>query len=120
MIPKIKLAGIYLIVHKESGMFYLGKSVDIFSRWSSHYTSLRFNKHSSKKFQQLWNKTKIEDWEWKIINYQSITEFKKNNPELKNKLVDKSFSKHLLQVEKMEMKNYSINLSLNSDNKHFS
>lgn len=119
MIPKIKLAGIYLICHRDTGMFYLGKSVDIFSRWSTHYYDLRLNRHSSNKFQLLWNQSIPEDWDWSVIKYQSIAEYRKENPMVLPKQVNKLFSSYLLKVEKQQMKQYSINLCLNSDNKHF-
>jgi len=117
-ILKIKLAGIYKITH-SSGYYYIGKSVDIFSRWQSHYTSLKLKKHSSPSFLKLWNNSKIEDWTFEIIFYISKNDFK-NNTSLKGKPLDKAFDKYLLAMEKTFMKKYSVNFALNKMNKSFS
>jgi predicted GIY-YIG superfamily endonuclease len=115
---KIKCAGIYLITYKPTGHFYLGCSVSIFDRYSSHYTDIKMKKHSSTKFMDLFNSTKPEDWKWEIIDYISKSDFKREFG-LKGKELDNQFRKHLLKREKYQMGLYSINLSLNKNNKNF-
>lgn len=114
---KIKLASIYLISH-SSGYYYLGMSTDTFSRWSNHYNDLCMNKHSSVLFNKLWNETKPEEWNWQVLEYVSLTKFKSTHI-LKGKLLTTGFRRHLLSREKYYMNNFSINLALNKDNKHF-
>ena len=111
------MAGIYSINH-SSGYYYIGMSVDIFSRWSSHYTSIKTNKHSSPEFQSLWLKTKPSEWSFSILEYISITDYK-NLSQMKGKSLETGFRKLLLTKEKEWMKKYSINFSLNKDKKHF-
>ena len=112
------MAGIYKIEH-ISGYYYIGMSVDIFSRWSSHYTSIKMLTHSSTSFMDLWNSTKIVDWNFSIIEQVSLTKHKRDTS-LKGKSLENSFRKLLLDKEKEQMKLYSINFSLNKSNKHFS
>ena len=117
---KIKMAGIYKIENIETGYYYIGYSIDIFgSRWSSHYTLIKTGKHSSPKFQEMWLKTKPEDWRFSVLKYVSITEYKKIH-QLKGKSLETSFRRHLLQCEKEIMQTYSKNFALNKDDKHFS
>lgn len=115
---KIKMAGIYKIEH-ISGYYYIGMSVDIFSRWSSHYTSIKMKTHSSTAFMELWNSTNPPEWSFSILENISITKHKEETG-LKGKSFENSFRKLLLNKEKEYMKLYSINFSLNKSNKHFS
>jgi len=48
--------GIYKILNKENGMFYLGRSKNIKKRWSRHKYELSNNRHHSKHLQRAWNK----------------------------------------------------------------
>jgi len=118
-IYRIKMAGIYSITHTETGMIYIGMSVDIFSRWQSHYTQMRTGKHSSVKLTKLWSETKPCEWTFSILEYVSISEYKlllkTSGKELTN-----GFRTLLLKKEKEWMKKYSINMALNKDNKRFS
>ena len=112
------MAGIYKIEH-VSGYYYIGMSVDIFSRWSSHYTSIKMKSHSSTALMELWNSTNDTDWSFTILEHISLTDYKKET-NLKGKSLENSFRKLLLDKEKEHMKLYSINFSLNKSNKHFS
>ena len=118
------MAGIYKIENIKTGYYYIGLSVDIFSRWSSHYTSIKTNKHSSTAFMQHWNETEPSQWIFSILEYVSLTEWKialKNEGnQLKGKALKDSFRKHLIKKEREWMKKYSINLALNKDSKYFS
>ena len=116
---RIKIAGIYKIEHK-TGFYYIGKSSDIFARWSSHYSSMKSRTHSSPSLMNLWNSTEPPEWTFVILEYHSIVGFKTSNPELKGAELKKQFNRYQLAREKVVMKEYSINYSLNKDNKHFS
>ena len=115
---KRKLAGIYIIEH-TSGHFYIGKSVSIYDRWSSHYTQLKQGIHHSKDFQDLWIKSDITEWSFRIL-YQLSKTYVKGYSKLKGKELDKLFNKLLLTKEKEYMKMYSINFCLNGHKNNFS
>ncbi len=115
---KIKLGGIYGIFHKETGQYYIGSSVDIFSRWQNHYTLLITGKHHSPELQELFNQSTINDFEFIVLKYISRTELR--NKGLKGKLLEDSYRKLLLLEERNVMKVWSINLCLNKNKKYFS
>lgn len=114
---KIKAAGIYIIEIDE--YYYIGCSVDIFSRWQSHYSELKMNKHHSPKLQSSYNDWGISKMSFRVLEYISITEYKKSS-NLKGEEAKKGFKRHLLHREKEWMEKYSINFALNRDNKNFS
>jgi len=115
---RIKLAGIYKIEH-ISGYYYIGMSVDIFSRWSSHYNDIIIGKHSSIELKELWLKTEPSDWLFSILEYVSISEYKKVS-QMKGKALQNGFRTLLLSKEKEWMKRYSKNYSLNKNKRYFS
>jgi group I intron endonuclease len=51
-----KISGIYKIVNKVNGKYYVGSSKCIKHRWRNHKYQLRKNIHKSKKLQSSWNK----------------------------------------------------------------
>lgn len=118
MFGQIKMAGIYKIEH-ISGYYYIGLSKDIFNRWQSHYTNIKLKKHSSLDFQNLWLNTKPFEWSFSILEYTSITEYKKQS-QMKGKSLETTFRKLLIQKEKEWMSKHSINFALNANKKHFS
>jgi hypothetical protein len=109
---KIKLAGIYKIQIGE--YYYIGMSVDIFSRWSSHWTDYKMGKHTSIK-----TATPVEEWQFSILERVSITDFKKETG-LKGKKLEDVFRTFLLKKEKDWMKKFSRNFAMNANNRSFS
>ena len=116
---QIKCTGIYMITHKPTEQYYIGKSVDIFTRWSQHYTDLKMRKHTSTKLQELFILRPVTEFKFEILSYYSLTDFKALNEGKSIKLINSLFNKYLLQEEKRYMKMYSVNLSLNKQNKSF-
>jgi len=115
---KVKCAGIYKISIGE--YYYIGKSVDVFSRWSSHYTLLKLNSHHSPELQCKFNdELGVISLTFSVLEYVSITEYKKEN-QMKGKELKKSFNRYLLSKEKEWMNLHSINFALNKDKKYFS
>lgn len=106
-----------MILHK-SGYYYIGQSVDIFNRWSSHYTDLVMNKHHSPQLQKLFNESLPQSFEFHILKYISKTDIK-NKSGYKGAELEKEYKRILLIEEKNYMRNYSINFSLNKDKKNF-
>jgi hypothetical protein len=94
--------------------YYIGMSVDIFSRWGSHWTDYRMGKHSSIK-----TSTPVEEWQFSILEKVSLTEFKKESG-LKGKKLEDGFRSLLLKKEKEWMKKFSKNFALNANNRSFS
>lgn len=115
---KIRLSGIYLIKNIEEDLFYIGLSTDIFSRWSTHYTHLKINKHSSSEFQSLFNRSNLTDWTFSILEVSSETEFRKKSG-LKGMALKKAFRDYLVSRERFWMSQYEKSKSLNADNKFF-
>jgi hypothetical protein len=118
MRPIIKLSGIYKITH-SNGSYYIGKSVDIFSRWQSHYTDIKSNKHSSPMFTFHWLYSNPKDWKFEILEAVSFDDYKKSH-HLPGDFLKKSFSNYLTDLEKKHMALYSKNWALNQDKRHFS
>lgn len=118
MYKQIPIAGIYKIEH-ISGYYYIGCSKNCIERWGSHYSNIKLKKHSSTEFESLWNDTEPSEWSFSILEYVSITEYKKVS-QLKGKPLEISFRRHLLKLEKEMMSKYSITYSLNKNKKYFS
>lgn len=115
---RIKLSGIYIIKHGPSGRFYIGMSRDIFSRWASHYNSMKMLSHSSTAFMDLWHSSSVTDWSFEVIEGYSFTKYKKDNM-LRGQAAVSSFRTFLLGREKAVMGMYPKSFSLNKENKHF-
>ena len=63
-----KISGIYKIVNKINGKYYVGSSKNIIkSRWKKHKYFVKNNKHWNVKFQNAWNKYGEDNFEWIII-----------------------------------------------------
>ena len=92
MAYRIKLAGIYIIE-------IVGKSVDVFSRWQSHYTLLKQGNHHSKELQSMFSRVGVVGTTFRVLDYISITEFKKSH-QFKGKELKLQFSRHLDRAER--------------------
>ena len=112
------MAGIYSIVHIPTGRIYIGMSVDIFTRWQSHYSQMRMGTHTSTALTYLWSQTEPSEWSFSVLEYISISEYKRVS-QMTGKQLTNGFRTLLLKREKHHMKNHSINLSLNKNNKSF-
>lgn len=49
-------SGIYIILNKENGKFYIGSSLNLSHRLDTHKSDLRLSKHHSKHLQRAWDK----------------------------------------------------------------
>lgn len=67
--------GIYCIINKITGKWYIGSSVDIFKRWRTHKSFLNKNNHENEYLQYAWNKYGSEGFEFRILELV----FNKNN-----------------------------------------
>ena len=56
----ISTIGIYKIINKVNGKYYVGSSLNINKRWSVHKSALSKNKHHNDHLQNAWNKVDDE------------------------------------------------------------
>ena len=61
------ISGIYKIVNKVNGKYYVGSSKDIKNRWSSHKKELNGNYHHSYHLQRAWNMYGSDNFEFIVI-----------------------------------------------------
>src|SRR5271169_6187061 len=64
------VSGIYKIVNKISGKYYVGSSNDIngtYGRWYEHINNLRANRHDNDHLQKSWHKYGTNAFEFIIV-----------------------------------------------------
>ncbi len=66
-ITREKIIGIYKIINKVNGKYYVGSSNDIERRWYNHKIELQGNRHGNKYLQNAWNKYGELNFEFIII-----------------------------------------------------
>lgn len=98
---KRKVLGIYKIVNKVNGKYYVGSSNDIQLRWRKHKSDLNNQNHVNEHLQHSWNKYGSNNFEFSIVEELS-----------KEKLMEVE-QKHLDVVNKE--KNRCYNLSFIAD-----
>ncbi len=62
-------SGIYKIVNKSTGDFYIGSSCQLSTRKTTHFRNLRNGKNHCKILQRAFNKYREENFEFIIIEY---------------------------------------------------
>src|ERR1039458_9186435 len=72
-----KISGIYKIINKANGKYYIGSSLDILERWYRHKLHLNRENHHNEYLQKSWKKYGANNFEFSIIN-----EFLCNNKEI--------------------------------------
>lgn len=70
-------SGIYKIVNKIDGKYYIGSSQNITKRWYSHKTHLKHNKHWNSYLQNAYNKYGVDNFEYIIVEYVNVSELLK-------------------------------------------
>jgi group I intron endonuclease len=70
-------SGIYKIVNKIDGKYYVGSSQNIKYRWERHKSNLNKNKHWNKHLQNAYNKYGRDNFEYVVIEYVTISELLK-------------------------------------------
>ena len=63
----MKISGIYKIVNKVNGKYYIGSSNNIHQRWNQHKSSSNNNCHKNSHFQSSWNKYGKDNFEFIIV-----------------------------------------------------
>ena len=62
-----KISGIYKIVNKHNGKYYVGSSNHLYCRWSGHKSALNKQKHRNDYLQKAWNKHGENAFEFLIV-----------------------------------------------------
>jgi group I intron endonuclease len=62
-----KISGIYKIINKVNGKYYVGSSKNIHVRWRVHKSNLNNNKHPNSHLQNAWNKYGNTLFEFTIV-----------------------------------------------------
>ena len=70
--------GIYCIKNKINNKMYIGKSINIFTRWCNHIYHLDLNNHQNKHLQQSWNKYGKTNFDFLILEECDIDDLSKN------------------------------------------
>ena len=77
-IQDLSKTGIYAIVNKISGKFYIGSAAQLgkcpsdsgfYSRWYTHLTALEFKKHHCDHLQKSWNKYGADAFRFQILEF---------------------------------------------------
>ena len=84
----MKISGIYKIVNKINGKYYVGSSINVKRRWNEHKSELNKNVHINSYLQNSWNKYGKNNFDFIIIKEVSksdlIIEEQKYLDEIKN------------------------------------
>jgi group I intron endonuclease len=68
-------SGIYKILNKIDGKFYIGSAKNFKTRWRNHQWYLNNNQHSNMYLQRAWNKYRKENFIFEILEYvQNLNE----------------------------------------------
>lgn len=60
-------SGIYAIIHRESGRWYVGQSQNLDKRWSDHVWRLKNNRHGNPLLQRAWNKYGPDAFDFDVL-----------------------------------------------------
>jgi len=62
-------AGVYKIINKVNGRFYIGSAVNIKKRWRYHIQDLNKGKHGNGYLQRAWNKYGSDNFIFEVLEY---------------------------------------------------
>jgi group I intron endonuclease len=65
-------SGIYKIINENSGIFYIGSSINIKERFNQHLRQLNSNNHFNDKLQKAWNKYETSSFKFEVIEYIDV------------------------------------------------
>lgn len=61
--------GIYKIINKDNGKYYVGRTLNLDKRWYQHKKLLKKNNHFNKYLQSAWNKCGEDKFEFIVVEY---------------------------------------------------
>lgn len=69
-----KICGIYKIKNKVTQEFYIGKTIDLNSRWNSHISALEEGTHNNINLQFAWRKYGYSQFSFEILEICLVDE----------------------------------------------
>ena len=103
-----KISGIYKIVNRIDGKYYVGSSQDIGKRWKSHVNELKRNRHWNIHLQRSWNKYGNENFKFVICKECPVYRlFECEQEELNRITVETSYNINLSSFSPMRGKHHS-------------
>lgn len=91
----MKVSGIYKIINKTNGKYYVGSSVNIKRRWKHHKYHLRKNLHCNKHLQNAWNKHGESSFDFVVIEEvlaENIIQIEQTHLDLAKQEKDKCYN----------------------------
>ncbi len=70
------VSGVYVIVHVESGLAYIGSSCDIAQRWFKHRGTLRRGIHSNPRMQAAWSEYGEDAFRFVIVERVLVSDLR--------------------------------------------
>lgn len=86
------IGGVYKIVNKTNGHFYVGSSVNLNKRFWRHKNELRKDKHHCLFLQRAWNKYGEENFEFVVLKTCTELEAKKLEQDILNQNIDNTYN----------------------------
>ncbi len=69
-----RLASVYQIINRITLEHYIGSTRSyVGTRWNWHLTRLMVDAHPLREFQKSWNSSKVEDWDFRILETEIPT-----------------------------------------------
>lgn len=64
--PLVKVPGVYVITHDETGKVYIGSTKDLARRLSSHESVLKHNRHTNGSLQRAFNEDSVISFDYRV------------------------------------------------------
>lgn len=81
-------SGIYKIINKVNGKYYVGRSANLIRRWIDHKKSLNGGYHKNAHLQSAWNKYGADAFEFVVIEYIDESLLKEIEQKYINKFIE--------------------------------
>jgi len=99
-------AAIYKITNKQTGVFYIGCSTQIKTRWGKHRRELKQDKHRNRLLQEAYNEYGLDAFEFEIIKeYPADTPFE---------VLEKEETRLILENHSKGVPMYNLSIKINS------
>ena len=100
-----KVSGIYKIINKINGKYYVGSTKDFHRRWNDHKTELNKNRHNNNYLQKSYNKHGIYNFNFVIVEKVStkkLVEIEQKYLDIAKREKDKCYNLNFL-ADRVEM-----------------
>lgn len=98
-ITKRNVSGIYKIVNKTNGKYYVGRARNLKTRWVEHKTALKYKRHKNSHLQNAWDKYGKDNFEYLIIevtdsDFQVLKDTEQKYLDIARNEQDKTYNKN--------------------------